>query len=62
MPSTGQNLQPITGNGDVSIWMINSRVGQNKNKQQQKPFTTASEHSAEQDGQYHINYPEFNAL
>ena len=28
MPSKGQNLQPFTGNGDVSILVKNSRVGQ----------------------------------
>ena len=27
VPSIGQNLQPITGNGDVSLWMKNSQVG-----------------------------------
>ena len=27
MPSIGQNLQPFTGNDDVSIWVKNSRVG-----------------------------------
>ena len=27
VPSIGQNLQPFTGNGDVSIWVTNSRVG-----------------------------------
>ena len=27
MPCTGQNLQPFTGNGDVSISVKNSRVG-----------------------------------
>ena len=26
MPSIGQNLQPFTGNGDVFIWVKNSRV------------------------------------
>ena len=27
VPSTGQNLQLFTCNGDVSIWVKNSRVG-----------------------------------
>ena len=27
MSSISQNLQPFTGNGDVSIWVKNSRVG-----------------------------------
>ena len=27
VPSIGQNLQPFTGNGDVSIWVKNSRMG-----------------------------------
>ena len=27
VPSIDQNLQPITGNGDVSKWVKNSRVG-----------------------------------
>ena len=27
MPSTCQNLQPLTGYGDVSIWVKNARVG-----------------------------------
>ena len=27
MPSIGHNLQPFTDNGDVSIWVRNSRVG-----------------------------------
>ena len=25
--SAEQNLQPFTGNGDVSVWVKNSRVG-----------------------------------
>ena len=34
VPGTGQNLQPFTGNGDVSIWVKNSPVGRkNPNKQ-----------------------------
>ena len=33
MPSKGQTLQPFTGNGDVSIWVKNSRVGQLNSKQ-----------------------------
>ena len=31
--SIGQNLQPYTGNGDVSKWVKNSRMGQKKYKQ-----------------------------
>ena len=27
MPSTGQIVQPFPGNGDVSLWVKNSRVG-----------------------------------
>ena len=27
VPSIGQTLQPFTGNGDVSIWVKNSRLG-----------------------------------
>ena len=34
VPGIGQNLQPFTGNGDVSIWVKNSRVGrETPNKQ-----------------------------
>ena len=34
MPSIDQNLQPFTGNGDVSIWVKNSRVGQKSTDRQ----------------------------
>ena len=37
VPSLGQNLQPLTGNGDVSVLVKNSRVGRlTPNKQTNK--------------------------
>ena len=36
VPSISQNLQPFTGNDDVSIWVKNSRVGPQTNKQTNK--------------------------
>ena len=38
MPSTGQNLQPFTGHGDVSIWVKNSRVGRKATNKQTLSF------------------------
>ena len=39
LPTIGQNLQPFTGNGDVFIWVKNSRVGK-KPLKQTKIFST----------------------
>ena len=37
VPSIGKNLQPFTANGDVSIWVKNSRMGRKPpNKQTNK--------------------------
>ena len=38
MPSIGKNLQPFTGNGDISIWVNNSRVGRKTTNKQTKNF------------------------
>ena len=48
VPIFGQNLKPFAGNGDVSIWLKNSRVGRKtQNKQTNTQKKTPNERTNE---------------